>query len=250
MLAAQVVAFKLFLERRSRCLINPNQVCLTRVKRRRGFTLIELLVVIAVIAILAALLLPALSSARARAWSAQCQSNLHQVGLGLRLYADDNSGFYPESGDVILWDTTDPDTLHPSWLQQIYSYARNTNTYRCPANRLLPATQQSNFNYFNGVRAAYVAAGYQRAAVNSNKILFPIAYVLSGDTLDFDPLDADKDDYTYNCVGGGANGSPWLAWQAHSRGQNLAFDDGHVKWFKGYSTNEMTFRYDSLHGWE
>jgi len=212
--------------------------------------LIELLVVIAIIAILASLALPALSSAKARAWSVQCESNLRQIGLSLRLYGDDNKGLYPESGDIILWNQIDPDTLHASWLQQIFPYTQNTNTYRCPANSLLSASKQSNFNYFNGVRAAYVDGGYNRASVNGNKILFPSAYVLSGDTQDFDRLDADKDDYIYNCVGGATNGTPWLNWQAHSKGQNLAFEDGHGKWYKGYNTNEMTFRYDSMHGWE
>ena len=59
--------------------------------QRAGFTLIELLVVIAIIAILAALLLPALSTARRAAKSAACLSNLHQIGLALVLYNNDNN---------------------------------------------------------------------------------------------------------------------------------------------------------------
>ena len=216
---------------------------------KRAFTLIELLVVIAIIAILASMLLPALTSARQRAWTVQCISNLHQIGLGMTMYGDDSAGLYPESGGSIPWDVIYLPTKNYAWMQQIFSYVRNTNVYHCPANKLIPAAQQSQFNYFNGARAAYVAMS-NLASVNTRLIRFPVAFVLSGDTLEFDPSDADKDDYSQNCVGGLDNGYPWKEWQAHSKGQNILFADGHSKWYQGYNTNEMTFRYDSIHGWE
>ena len=217
-----------------------------------GFTLIELLVVIAIIAILAAMLLPALARAKERAYTIQCNNNLRQISLGMFLFADDNNSFFPESGGTIRWDAANPNASTNGWSQQIISFVQTTNVFHCPANFVQPPALQSPFNYFNGVRAAYEAAGEKEAAVNTKKIMFPSAQVLSGDTIgtEFVPTDCDKDDYSQNCVGGAVNGLPWEEWQVHSRGQNVLFTDGHAKWYKGYDTNEMTFRYASMSGWQ
>ncbi len=225
-----------------------------------GFTLIELLVVIAIIAILVALLLPSLAAAKQRSWTTSCNSNLHQIGLAMRMFADENNEDFPESGATIFWNgPPDPTTGKLSWMQQIFPYINNTNVYRCPGNAQLPLNMQGPFNYFNGCRTAYLVAD-TFAPVKSSSILFPSSYVLSGDTCGipnvtsdeggtFNPLDADKDDYTQNCVGGAINGSPYELWQVHSLGQNVLFDDGHSKWYNGYNSGEMTFAYTAITNW-
>ena len=219
---------------------------------RKAFTLIELLVVIAIIGVLAALLLPALGMAKAKAAAARCCSNLHQIYVAMSMYADDHDEMFPESGDLIPWDQTDTKTGLPSWMQQIFPYTKSKAIYHCPLDT------RSDYSYFNGARAAYVAGGTNTfASVDRRRIVFPQAFVLSGDTGGtatgtghFDPTDADKDDYTQNCVGGPTGGgSVWMDWQRHGAGQNLLFADGHVQWYGGYVASDMTFRYDTMSAW-
>ncbi len=71
--------------------------------KEAAFTLVELLVVAAIIALLAALLLPALSHAKASARSAQCKSNLRQTSLAETLYVGDNNGQYTMDTPGCWW---------------------------------------------------------------------------------------------------------------------------------------------------
>jgi prepilin-type N-terminal cleavage/methylation domain-containing protein/prepilin-type processing-associated H-X9-DG protein len=129
----------------------------SQIPSRGAFTLIELLVVVAIIAVLAALLLPALASAKDKAWRIKCASNMKQLGVGFELFTADHSEKYPPTSY-----STGAYQYQMTWDDYIHRYIGGTDTkadlqlgitaaafvpqlLKCPADRITITTNYATF---------------------------------------------------------------------------------------------------------
>lgn len=159
------------------------------------FTLIELLVVIAIIAILASMLLPALSKARDKARSIHCLSNIKQTLLVFLLYTDDSDGYYPYVSNIAFSRSTNDYNVSP-WAYRFYQagYIKDASSLFCAVTDSMcstslkmraikdpnTASNWGNINYaYNGYFGGYADRIYWTSSFGGGHTEYPGASALA-----------------------------------------------------------------------
>jgi len=139
---------------------------LPMLRSRRAFTLIELLVVLGIIGVLSSLLLPALGRGKARAQSAACVSNLHQIGLALMVYVDDSHDRLPVCAGYL---PSQQPALPPITATVFPGQATN-RVFRCPSDRTFFPQELTSYEWNFWLNGAPYSAP-QWAAIYTNEAM-------------------------------------------------------------------------------